>query len=455
MKINKSPWIHQLDQARKTHKLDRDLETDIAIIGAGIAGIATAFFILRNTNQRVTILEGYKLAHGATGHNAGQVTSYFERPFYDIASEFGLGMATDGQRAVESAWELLDEIYTTAGLTIPLHRFTGYLGLSTYDQIMTHLKNNVFRKRGGLNTESIMIADDAPFLNLIPKDMESFYTITPRAQILSLLETENSEYSVCISYQKGCLNSALFTEQVMQYLLGQYPDRCALYEHTHVGKIVLRDGGATLDIGMDTVTAGRVILCSNGFENITIIDHNGLALDTKFHHTVEGTIGYMSGYLETYNKPPIAISYFGEEDIPGKDDPYFYLTRRQYEYEQGTKHNLICIGGPDQLLDDRMEYIRESDYPDDAYRSIDTFVKRVYDADPNKTITYQFSWHGLMGYTPNRLRIIGAEPTNPTLLYNLGCNGVGILPSLYGAKRISQILSGEQLPPSIFDPKQS
>jgi hypothetical protein len=38
-------------------------------------------------------------------------------------------------------------------------------------------------------------------------------------------------------------------------------------------------------------------------------------------------------------------------------------------------------------------------------------------------------------------------------LYNLGCNGVGILTSIYGAKRISQIVAGEKLSQSIFDPK--
>jgi glycine/D-amino acid oxidase-like deaminating enzyme len=36
-------------------------------------------------------------------------------------------------------------------------------------------------------------------------------------------------------------------------------------------------------------------------------------------------------------------------------------------------------------------------------------------------------------------------------MYNLGCNGVGILPSIYGAKRIAQLLAGETLGPSIFD----
>ncbi|MCC2631200.1 MAG: dependent oxidoreductase, partial [Candidatus Paceibacter sp.] len=78
MRKNHSPWLYQLRQDRVSQGLHQDVTADIAIIGAGIAGISTAFFILKNTNRNVTIFEGYKLAHGATGHNAGQVVSYFE-----------------------------------------------------------------------------------------------------------------------------------------------------------------------------------------------------------------------------------------------------------------------------------------------------------------------------------------------------------------------------------------
>ena len=122
-----------------------------------------------------------------------------------------------------------------------------------------------------------------------------------------------------------------------------------------------------------------------------------------------------------------------------------------YEYNE-NKHNLICLGGPQSALPDRGEYLYEFDYEDEVQKESDEFVKELYDLDPNKKIDYKFTWHGLMGYTPNRVRRIGPEPLNPVLLYNLGCNGVGILPSIYGGKRISQFINGEKLEPSIFDP---
>jgi len=58
-----------------------------------------------------------------------------------------------------------------------------------------------------------------------------------------------------------------------------------------------------------------------------------------------------------------------------------------------------------------------------------------------------------MGYTKNGVRKIGREPKASRLLYNLGCNGVGILTSIYGGDRIAKIIKGEKVEPTIFDHK--
>ncbi len=448
---NHSPWLHELRRERDARKLDKDIQTDIVVVGAGIAGIATTFFLLTETDKKVVLVDRYMLAHGATGHNAGQLTSYFERPFSDLVKEFGLEDAGKAQKAVESAWELLDHIYTTSGLNIPLARFTGHLGLCTEDQIKLHLKNNRLRKDFGLQIEETRISNDLTFLADL-KEYEDLFTLVPHEEILDILQTENSDYIAVFSYQKGTTNSALLSEGVYTYLAKQYPNRFSLYEHTDIRKVVLSKFGAVLDACEHVLTADKLILCTNGFEHVQIINDGGLELDTKFHHEVEGVVGYMSAYLEKMNKPPFAGSYFTKEQ-DGGEDVYFYLTRRQYDFDGKGNHNLISVGGPETVLDDRKKYIRDYEYPEEEKEKIDEFVKSTYDTDPNKMIDYQFTWHGLMGYTPNRVRLIGEEPSNPVLLYNLGCNGIGILPAIFGAKRIADIISGKLVEPMIFDPK--
>jgi len=76
-----SSWISQLRQARAVQALEGDRETGVAIVGGGIAGVSTAFQVRRETPHQILLLEADRVAHGATGHNAGQAVSYFGRPF--------------------------------------------------------------------------------------------------------------------------------------------------------------------------------------------------------------------------------------------------------------------------------------------------------------------------------------------------------------------------------------
>ena len=68
---NHSPWLYQLDHSRPIAKLTEDASADVAIIGAGIAGVSSAYFTLAKTGKSVALIERSRLAHGATGHNAG------------------------------------------------------------------------------------------------------------------------------------------------------------------------------------------------------------------------------------------------------------------------------------------------------------------------------------------------------------------------------------------------
>ncbi len=446
MTANRSPWLRQLRADRPRTRLEDDLETDVAIVGAGIAGIATAFFALRNGAGKVAVLEAGKLAHGATGHNAGQVVSYFERGFASLVQEFGLERAADGQRAVEEAWDLLDLVYREAGLDIPFARFLGHAGLTSEAQVMLHLENNRLRREGGLRAERIVVADDAPFLARIPERYATLYRVVPRRDVHALLETAQPAYVACLSYPKGVINSALFCQEVAEYLLARYPDRFALYEHTPVNKVLLRGGRAVLDAERCVVSAERVVLCTNGFASFTIIDRHGLEVNTRLHHRLRGTVGYMSGYLETTGLPPTAISYL-EDPSADTDLSYFYLTRRPYE--EGTGGNaLISVGGPSFDIDDVRAYRADAEFPRDVAEQLDAFVHRTYGRTDTE---YAFTWHGLMGYTRNGVRMIGPDPRDPALVYNLGCNGVGILPSLHGGWKVAELLAGATLPPSIFD----
>lgn len=453
---NHSPWIKQLNRSRPVVPLDKDTEAEVAIVGGGIAGVTTAFFTLRDTDHSVVLLEADKVAHGATGHNAGQITSYFERPLSSIVEEYGLELAIEGQRSVESAWGLLEQIVTEAKLQTPLYRFTGYAGLSGIEQLLAHLKNNRYRAEGGLPVEAIVVAKEWEGLGSIPEEYKDLYTTAAHKDLLALLESDNPDYIASLAYQKGCTNSALFTEELVGYLSATYKDRFSFYEGSPVKSVRLKEEGGVLEVLEHKVRAKRIVLCTNGFENFSITNEAGSDIDTKFHHSIAGRIGYMSAYAEPLSRPPTAISYFPKTNRHTGDptgESYFYLTRRPHEHEGNTSYNLVCAGGLEKVLPNGAEYSRAEACPEDARVVLDEFLRDVYDKYPSTETEYAFCWHGLMGYTPSGIRRVGPEPCNPALLYNLGCNGVGILPSVFGSQRIALFLKGEQLPNSIFDPQ--
>lgn len=457
MFTNESPWLHQLKRTRPVQGLASALETDVAIVGGGIAGIATAYFTLQRTNKRVVLIEAGNVAHGATGHNGGFLATYFERSFKSLIQEFGIEMAAQGQKDVEYAWELLSQIRTEANLQTPVWQFTGYAGLPNYEEVMVHLRNSALRSKAGLFGAQMFISAGWAGIGDIPTMYQSLYKILPKHEILSLLETSDEEYIAVLPEQKGCMNSAVFCEELAGYLLATYADRFTLAEQTPVARLTLYEHSAELvTSGKVKIAAAQVVLCTNGFEYIKIINKAGDNINKKFHHLVRGIVGYMAGYTEDSSKPPGEISYLSKSVLRKGDvyaeDPYFYLTRRPYEVE-GYTSNLISIGGPEALMDDTNNYKVEHPFPSEARSQVDNFLRYTYKHGHAENIEYKFLWHGLMGFTPNGVRLIGPEPLNPVLHYNLGCNGVGLMPSIFGGYKISRFLAGEKLPPSIFDPK--
>ncbi len=459
----RSPWLHQLKRTRPIQAIDRPHKVNIAIVGGGIAGIVSAYFILRYTKFSVLVVEADKVAHGATGHNAGQVTSYFERPFASLVEEFGLELAARGQGAVESAWDLLEEIRKDLQLKVPVWRFTGYAGCTNLDQVLLDLKDNALRAAGGLLVERIYVSGEDVKEESIPVEYRSLCQFVPREYITSLLETKDASYIAAICYDKGCMNSAVFTEEVVEKLLEKYSDRFSIREMTPVSKVELQADEAMLYTDEHTIHAKRVLLCTNGFKRIKIKNNAGPDIDTEFHHTVMGKVSYMAGFLEPMDRPPTAISYYTEKGAD-PDDPYYYLTRRPFDMSpkegvpaqpsaENVAKNLLCVGGLDKWWEEAHQYSREHPFKKRELKNFVTFLKNTYQYYTEYREEELFAWHGLMGYTTNRVRLVGPEPCNPVLLYNLGCNGVGLLPSIYGAKRISDMLAGKEVQKSIFDPR--
>ncbi|MDG5804701.1 FAD-dependent oxidoreductase [Streptomyces ossamyceticus] len=69
-----SYWIDTAPEASPHPALDGDLVVDVAVVGAGIAGISTAWELAR-TGRTVALLEADRVAAGVTGHTTAKVSA--------------------------------------------------------------------------------------------------------------------------------------------------------------------------------------------------------------------------------------------------------------------------------------------------------------------------------------------------------------------------------------------
>lgn len=82
-----SIWLQTTDSAHYP-ALSEDLETDIAVIGGGMAGILTAYF-LKKSGCNVVLLEAGRIGEGVTAYTTGKITSQHGLWYSPMMKKFG------------------------------------------------------------------------------------------------------------------------------------------------------------------------------------------------------------------------------------------------------------------------------------------------------------------------------------------------------------------------------
>lgn len=106
--------------------LEADLQVDVAVVGAGIAGL-TAAFLLTRAGRSVAVLESGTVAGGESGRTSAHLTAIQDLRFKEMASRFGLDatklMAQHGMNAIE--W--VQRVVHDEGIDCQFERLPGYL----------------------------------------------------------------------------------------------------------------------------------------------------------------------------------------------------------------------------------------------------------------------------------------------------------------------------------------
>ena len=107
--------------------LDRDVTADVAIVGAGIAGIATAYF-LASARAKVVVLEARRVAEAASGRNAGFLLAGVAENFVAASRRYG------DERALR-IWRFTKRTQSLVRSLVAEHRIECELRWNGSDQI--------------------------------------------------------------------------------------------------------------------------------------------------------------------------------------------------------------------------------------------------------------------------------------------------------------------------------
>ena len=116
---------------RQMNRLRGDLTVDVAIIGGGYTGLATAYFLKRaEPALRVAVLEGEVVGYGASGRNGGFAMTLFGLEPAVTAALFGKQRTAEAHRYCERAVDLVRDLIREHAMQSDFE-YTGFLRLAT------------------------------------------------------------------------------------------------------------------------------------------------------------------------------------------------------------------------------------------------------------------------------------------------------------------------------------
>lgn len=106
-----SVWNSEVN-FRKREALNKNIECDIVIIGAGMAGLLTAY-ILNKSRREVVVIDGKSIAGGVTKNTTAKITCQHDLIYDNLIKEFGKDGARQyakaNQLAIQKYKEIIDE----------------------------------------------------------------------------------------------------------------------------------------------------------------------------------------------------------------------------------------------------------------------------------------------------------------------------------------------------------
>lgn len=150
---NKSFWITSIDPIA-FDKLNTDIDTDVLIVGGGIAGLTTAYCLLKAGRQIVLVEDGF-IGSGETGRTTAHLTCALDDRYFELEDLFGKEKAILAANSHMTAIQWIANTVKLENIDCNHKTIDGYLFLNETDKKETLDKEYAATKRVGLTTEML------------------------------------------------------------------------------------------------------------------------------------------------------------------------------------------------------------------------------------------------------------------------------------------------------------
>lgn len=362
---------------------------DFVIVGAGIAGLSTAYWLQKeNPTARIAIIEKHRLGFGASGRNAGFVTCGSTEHFIKLNEQFGLQKATEIWKFSEDNRQLLLEHIIEDKADELDFRHTGSCTVApSSEHWLKYRMTAKLMQSAGIDVHEIG-----------PTDLEKDFGVTG--------------FEGGIQYTG---DGYIHPVKLLQRLRSKI--KADIHEGTEVFSV--KDKGTTQVLRTDhgDFEAPRVIFTLNAYLPLVLKNFESLIKPGRGQILVT-------------------------EPLPAFVRGPCYLTKHLCYFRQLPTGHLL-IGGFRNLAIDV-----ENTYSDETTSLIQTalfdFVKSHFKYGKEANIAYQ--WSGIMGFSPDGQMILGALPENKNIHIMAGCSGHGMGLSFNAAKTLVAGMHGTEIP---------
>lgn len=371
-------WEEGRERRETAAPLAGDASADVAIIGAGYTGLATAYHLkAADPSLDVAVLETQIAGFGASGRNAGFVMTLFGASIAHVKAKHGAERVREAHLYMEQAIDALEAMVAEHDIDCDWQR-SGFLKVAT---------TPAYEKR--------IRAEVELFQSLGLKGME---WIEPE----QVADRVRSPTFGGASWEPGCglLNPVKWVDALRRLAVGK---GARLYEHTRVTRVHKEGGRYRIVTPNGTLTADKVVLATNGYTHLM----------PGMRSKQLPAFAYIVVTEPLSDDQLASIGWQGRE---GLED-----ARNFMHFYRLTPDNRILVGGGPGLVPfaGRLNH----DASPKAWAHLEDFITTTFPTLKGIRITHR--WGGAFSVTSDSIPQVGSLDCGG-IVYSIGCTGHGV-----------------------------